>query len=141
MRQALMGRSYLFECPKCNYKAIVSGGADGGFEFSVQTTVCRDCRKIFDSVVRWRVPDQGLKISTEFQRLRFRKSQQDTPPSFEAALSRLPLMGVKKFKWMLFKVRCLVSPSHRVNAWNEPGKCPRCGTFLEKNALPFRHWD
>lgn len=135
-----MGRSYLFECPKCGYKATVSGGADAGFEFSVQTTACRDCRKLFDSVVRWRVPDRGLKIPTEFQRLRFRKSS-ETPPTMETALSRLPLVGVRKFKWALFPIRCPVSRAHRVSTWNEPGKCPRCGTFLEKNALPFRYWD
>jgi ribosomal protein S27AE len=136
-----MGRSYLFECPKCGYKASVSGGADEGLEFAVQTTACRDCRRLFDSVMRWRVPDNTLKIPTEFQRLRLRKSQPETPPTLEAALNRLPLTGVRKFKWALFKLRCPVSLAHRVNAWNEPGKCPRCGTFMEKNALPFRYWD
>jgi hypothetical protein len=68
-----MGRSYLFECPKCGYQASVSGGADSGFELSVQTAACRDCRRLFDSVVRWRVPDAGLRIPSEFQRLRLRK--------------------------------------------------------------------
>jgi hypothetical protein len=136
-----MGRSYLFECPKCDYKATVSGGPDAGFEFSVQTTTCRDCRKLFDSVVRWRVPDDGLKIPSEFQRLRLRKSQPETPPTLEAALNCLLPVGMRKFKWASFKIRCPVSPAHRVNPWNEPGKCPRCSTFMEKNALPFRYWD
>jgi hypothetical protein len=136
-----MGRSYLFECPKCGYKANVSGGPDAGFEFSVQTTACRDCRKLFDSVVRWRIPDNGLKIPSEFQRLRLRKSQPETPPTLDTALNRLPPLGIRRFKWVSFKIRCPVSPAHRVNPWNEPGKCPRCSTFLEKNALPFRYWD
>src|SRR4051812_38144467 len=135
-----MGRSYLFECAKCGYKAQVSGGADEGFEFAVQTIACRDCRALFDSVVRLRVPDTGLKIPSELQRMRLRKSAQEPPPSFESVLARLPLAGVE-FKWVQFKIRCPVSPFHRVHGWKDPGKCPRCGTYLDKNALPFRYWD
>ena len=135
-----MGRSYLFECSKCGYHATVSGGADAGGEFSVQTTACRDCRVLFDSVVRWRMPDNGFKFMADF-RLRLRKSDHETPPSFEAALSRLPLLDIRKFKWVQFKPRCAVSLAHRVHAWNEPGKCPRRGNFMDKNALPFRYWD
>lgn len=136
-----MGRSYLFECEKCSYKAIVSGGADEGYEFHVQTTMCRDCRILFDAVVRLRVPDGGLKIPNELQRFRSRKSPHGTPPSFETVVNRLPPMGIKRFKWAQFKIHCPVSLAHRVQAWNEPGKCPRCGTFLDKSALPFRHWE
>ena len=95
---------------------------------------------LFDCVVRWRVPDTGLKIFSEIQRGRIRKREPEPPPSFEAALNRLPL-GAGEFKWVAFKLRCAVSPLHRVRAWNEPGKCPRCGNFMEKNALPFRYWD
>ena len=116
-----MGRSYLFECAKCGYQASVSGGADSGSEFCVQTATCRDCRALLDCVVRLRVPDAGLKIPSELQ--------------------RLPPLSTKKFKWVSFKIRCPVSPAHRVHAWNEPGKCPRCGNYLDKNALPFRYWD
>ena len=132
-----MGRTYLFECSKCGYQAAVSGGADTGFEFCVQTAACRDCRILFDCVVRWRVPDTGLKIPSGFHRL---KRAKEAPPTFEAALNRLPPTG-KRLKWVPFKIQCPVSPFHRVRAWNEPGKCPRCGNFMEKNALPFRHWD
>lgn len=136
-----MGRSYLFECPKCGYKAQVSGGADSGRDFAVQTTACRDCRIVFDSVVRLRVPDTGFKALPDFHRSRLRKAETETPPTFESVLNRLPLAGVRIFKWVQFRVRCPVSLAHRVNAWNEPGKCPRCGNSMEKNALPFRYWE
>ena len=136
-----MGRSYLFECSKCGYKASVSGGADNGLLFGVQTAVCRDCRNLFDSVVRLRIPDMGFKIPWQFQRLEAQKTPREPPPTFESALNRLPPVGIKKFKWTQFKVRCPVSLAHRVQAWNDPGKCPRCGAFLEKNALPFRYWE
>jgi hypothetical protein len=134
-----MGRSYLYECPKCGYQATVSGSADTGFEFHVQTIACRDCRSLFDAVVRLRIADTGLKVPAEFQRLRLRKTQ-EPPPSFEAAINRLPPLGTK-MKWVPFKIQCPVSSHHRVRAWNDPGKCPRCGNFMEKNALPFRYWD
>ena len=136
-----MGRSYLFECSKCGYKASVSGGPDTGFEFCVQTAACRDCRILFDCIVRLRVPDTGLKIFSDFQRARLRKEEPEPLPAFEAALNRLPPASVGKFKWVPFKIRCAVSAAHRVRAWNEPGKCPRCGNFMEKTAPPFRHWD
>src|SRR5690349_7975790 len=112
-----MGRSYLFECSKCGYQASVSGGSDAGFEFSVQTAVCRDCRILFDAVVRCRMPDNGIMF--EFQRTRLKKVEPE-PPTFEAALNRLPPPALQKFKWVPFKIRCVVSAAHRVRAWNEP---------------------
>lgn len=136
-----MGRSYLFECAKCSYKACVSGGVDKGFEFWVQTAACRDCRILFDSVVRLRIPDTGLKTPFEIQRQRLRRAEQETPPTLEAVLNRLTPLGVRRFKWVPFRIRCAISLAHRVHAWNEPGKCPRCGNYLEKNAIPFRYWD
>jgi hypothetical protein len=38
-------------------------------------------------------------------------------------------------------LHCPVSKNHSVHAWNDPGKCPRCGAFLEKSSLPYRLWD
>jgi hypothetical protein len=136
-----MGRSYLFECSKCGYKAKVSGGEDRGLEFSVQTIACLDCRMLYDAIVRLRIPDSGLKPFSDFQRLRLRKSESEIAPPFESVLNRLPLVGVEKFKWVKFKIRCPVSPMHRVQPWKDPGKCPRCGAFMENNALPFRFWE
>jgi hypothetical protein len=136
-----MGRSYLFECSKCDYKARVSGGADSGAEFAVQTTWCRDCRIVFDSVVRLKMPDAGLKIPFELQRFRGRRADHEKPPAFESIVNRLPLPAGKLAKWVQFRLRCPVSLAHRVSAWNDPGKCPRCGNFMEKNALPFRYWE
>ena len=54
-----MGRSYWFECPKCGYRAKVSGRADRGLSFFVQTILCRDCRELYDAVTRLRVPDES----------------------------------------------------------------------------------
>ena len=43
-----VGRTYQFECPYCQYRAKVSGGADSGVHCEVQTVVCRDCRELID---------------------------------------------------------------------------------------------
>ena len=136
-----MGRSYWFECPKCGYRAKASGRADRGLSFFVQTILCRDCRELYDAVVRVRVPD-------EFSFGRLRKESgpgtrpgMTTAPAFQAVLNRLPPPGANRLKWLAFKPQCPVSALHRIRAWNDPDRCPKCGVFLEKNALPYRLWD
>ena len=46
-----MGRTYSFECPKCEYRVQVAGGADEGAHFAVQTIACADCRELYDVVI------------------------------------------------------------------------------------------
>jgi hypothetical protein len=137
-----MGRGYHFECSKCGYRAIVSGRADRGLNLTVQTVVCRDCRKLYDAVIGLKIPmESGLKLGNlgfgqrGFARIR------GTPPSFEEAVNRLPYQGAPRFRWLKFKPQCPVSRFHRAEPWNEPEKCPRCGVYLERNALPYRIWD
>lgn len=123
-----MGRTYLFECPKCGYRAHVSGGADEGEHFSVETIACADCRQLYDAVTKlkaWSRLKTGYALKT--------------PPKFAAVLNRLPPRGARP--WLKFKPACPVSPLHRVRPWRRPDKCPQCGTFLEQNAIPFRLWD
>jgi hypothetical protein len=140
-----MGRSYWFECPRCGYRAKVSGRADRGVSFHVQTILCRDCKELYDAVTRLKVPDEssllgsaGALHKVRSPRMRLIRKQ---PPTFQMALSRLPLTGIRRFRWLHFKIQCPVSPLHHVRSWNDPGPCPRCGVFLEKGGLPYRHWD
>jgi hypothetical protein len=141
----LMGRSYWFECSRCGYRTKVSGRADRGFGFFVQTIVCRDCKELYDAVTRVRVPDESGPRATfvgsgavGFTRPRPALA---APPRFEAVLNRLPYRGIKRFRWVQFKIQCPVSAFHRVHVWNELDKCPRCGVYLERNALAYRIWD
>jgi len=140
-----MGRSYWFECPKCSYRAKVSGRADRGLSFFVQTILCRDCRELFDAVTRLRVADDsaGWGNSGSLRRPTLLKARPRiaAPPSFQAVLNRLPLTGAARFQWLPFKLQCPVSAFHRVRSWNDPDRCPKCGIYLEKSALPFRLWD
>ncbi len=144
-----MGRSYYFECSRCGYRAKVAGRADRGLQFFVQTIVCSDCRELYDAVTRLKVPDEfpgrsnGLRLNpVGFGPGRtFGSRAVNGPPTFQAALNRLHYTGIKRFKWVHFKLHCPVSATHRVESWNDPGKCPKCAMYLDKNALPYRIWE
>ncbi len=138
-----MGRSYAYECPKCGYQARISGGADCGVLVWVQTISCQDCKKLYDAVVRLKAPDVNASDSGGSGNISSPKSRllPTPPPSFETVVARVRPTGQKRFRWFSYKLQCPVSPIHRVQAWNEPDRCPKCGTFLEKGALPFRLWE
>jgi hypothetical protein len=132
-----MGRSYWFECAKCGYRAKVSGRVDRGINVFVQTIVCQDCKELYDAVTALRLPEQpeGNK------RLASVQTAMKRPPSFQAALNRLTVTGARRFRWVRFGAQCPVASFHKVKAWTDPDKCPRCGLYLEKNTLPYRIWD
>jgi hypothetical protein len=142
-----MGRTYLYECPKCGYKARVAGKPEHGFALAVQTILCLECRQLHDAVVRIKLP-----IPSELSAWRLfasggrlqplgRRPSPERPPAFESASNRLTITGGKRFRWILYKPRCPVAQHHRVEPWTDPGKCPRCATFLERAATPYRIWD
>src|SRR5688572_7146315 len=104
-----MGRSYLFECPRCSYRARVAGGVSDGAWFVVQTVLCRDCNQLHDAVVKLRLPVpplSGLKSTFRAGRL----ARPKTAPTFEAAVNRLPPTGVTRFRWVKFPPACPASP-------------------------------
>ena len=140
-----MGRSYWFECSKCGYRTRVSGRADRGLYFFVQTILCRDCRELYDAVTRLKVPDElgGWGASGWLRKAKplSTAAGPSSAPGFQTVLNRLPPTGLKRYKWLSFKLQCPVSGMHRVRGWNDPDQCPRCGAFLEKSALPYRLWD
>ena len=55
-----MGRSYWFERSRCGYRAKVSGRADRGLHCVVQTILCRDCKELYDAVIRLRISEPAL---------------------------------------------------------------------------------
>jgi len=142
-----MGRSYWFECGKCGYRAKVSGRAESGVYFASETISCRDCKQLYDAVTRVKVPDlneeetkaapAGVLGSKFLKQLHIGK----VPPTFQSVSNRLPFRGVKRFRWLAFRPQCPSSPLHRVESWADPGKCPRCGVFLERSGLPYHLWD
>ena len=144
-----MGRSYWFQCSKCGYGAKVAGRADRGLNCFVQTIVCRDCRELYDAVFRLKVSDERLPITDRLSPnplIRVNGTGQKAfnkrvPPTFHAATSRLLYSGVRRFKWLEFKLQCPYSEFHKVEPWADPGKCPKCGIFMEKGVIPYRIWD
>jgi hypothetical protein len=140
-----MGRTHWYECGKCGYRAKVSGRADRGLNFFVQTVSCSDCRQLYDAVTKVRVPDARREhrpgVTLKQKRLSAMASSPPTPPSFQSILNRLPYRGVRYFRWLSYRPQCPVAAWHRVSEWTEPGKCPRCGLHMERNALPYRIWE
>ncbi len=141
-----MGRTYLFECAKCGYRAKISGGPDRGCHFAVQTILCHECKALYDAVTAMKIaarsPLGGRGTSQLARNLSIGSNK--TPfvaPLFASVLNRLPPGGGKRSRWINFKTVCPVAPGHRVRPWNRPDKCPKCGVFLEQNALPYRIWD
>ena len=126
-----MGRTYHFECPCCQYRAKISGGADCGIHCEVQTVLCRDCRELMDvfTKVRRRA-DAGTAVKF--------------PAFFRPEIPPVILRDGSKggrLVWQKFKPACPAGPGHLVEIWNDPGRCPRCGNFMAKDGLPFRRWD
>jgi hypothetical protein len=139
-----MGRTYLFECARCGYRAHVAGGTDRGFHLAVQTIQCLECRELHDAVTELKVP---VTPAAQLARWQIKFSRLDAvpappvPPRFPAVLNRLLFATGRHFRWVRYPAACPVSPRHRVQHWQHPGKCPKCGLFLEGNALPYRLWD
>ncbi|HEU6447819.1 MAG TPA: hypothetical protein VFV23_05210 [Verrucomicrobiae bacterium] len=142
-----MGRTFHFECPHCRYRARVSGGADSGLNCVTQTIFCYDCRELFDVFVSIRKRENGNGESNSNYRSKLLPMKSSIPPAMlmenpwpEFKPSR-PRKPARKTFWENVKIQCPVSAIHRVERWHDPGRCPRCGNFLEKNVFPYRLWE
>ena len=137
-----MGRTYLFECSRCAYRAKVAGGVASGARFTVQTLLCFECRELLDAVISLKVTLPRLTGDTgAATRLTGKPPILKAAPPLADVLNRLPLPARVRSRWQRFKPVCPVSPRHRTREWKPPDRCPRCGAFLETNAIPFREWD
>ena len=141
-----MGRSYWFECPECGYRAKVSGRADRGLSFFVQTILCRDCRELYDAVTRLRVPDElgGWGALAGWGRARSHSARRasTTPPSFQVGLEPVAPDRSETLQMAPFQTPVSgLGDFTGSESWNEPDRCPKCGVYLEKSALPYRLWD
>lgn len=133
-----MGRTYLYVCCRCYYRASVSGGAAAGEQFAVQTIACEDCRELFDAVVRLKSRTK-LPAKTETEPEPTETPPAKPAPQFSEVLNRLPPRGSRQ--WLEWKPVCPNDPKHRVRPWNYPDRCPKCGSSMEPNDRAFRLWD
>lgn len=138
-----MGRTYLFECAKCAYRVTVAGGCESGRQLAVQTIQCLDCRELHDAVTAVKLPAPGSNLKHwKLKPTPFAPGpSEETPPKFADALNFLALGNSKRCRWMTYKLACPASSRHRIRIWQQPGKCPKCGVFLEGSGTPFKVWD
>lgn len=125
-----MGKIYLFECPLCQYRAKVSGGSAAGRHCEIQTVACLDCRELLDVFTKVRRP-QGADKAARFPGF-FRP---EIPPTILVDTRQTALI------WQQYELSCPYDTGHRVEVWRDPGRCPRCSCYLEKNGFPWRLWE
>lgn len=127
-----MGRVYTYTCPRCEYRARVTGGKAQGFHCETRTIWCRDCRALYDVAIRVRVAEAEPAAPPNSKLL----------PEPKNHLPPMLLFGQPpRTRWVQFKPKCPVSRHHKIELWTNPGRCPRCGTFLERDGIPYRVWD
>ncbi|HEX9048542.1 MAG TPA: hypothetical protein VF988_16050 [Verrucomicrobiae bacterium] len=134
----VVGKTYLFECPQCQYRVRISGGTDSGRHCEIQTVICRDCRELYDVFTRLRRREDAQQL------VRFPGFYRpEIPPVVLSESSSVSLSSKPpaRLVWRDCDLACPIDESHFVEPWNDPGRCPRCGNFMEKNGFPFRLWD
>ncbi|MGA3268978.1 MAG: hypothetical protein ABSE16_19435 [Verrucomicrobiota bacterium] len=144
-----MGRTFRFECPQCQYWAHISGGADTGMHCAVQTIICLDCHRLYDVLTRMHVRVRGAKDEPAARPARTGLLRDvPIPPLYLMENSwnnftpgQRPTAVARPWSWISLKPVCPVARFHRIDPWREPGRCPRCGTFMEKNVFPYRLWE
>lgn len=137
-----MGRTFLFQCPRCSYRAAVAGGHDRGAHCVIQTIRCLDCNALADAPVRLRLANEDLDQPYRlWKRNLLGESEAAAPQRLLAWHNRLMFGGVLQMEWVPVKLRCPVSAHHRIEPWRQPGKCPRCGSYLERALTPYQIWD
>jgi hypothetical protein len=147
-----MGRLYTFECTQCGFQSALSGGQDRGISCFTESCQCLVCKTLFDAVTHVR-PAQRLvmpgsdpghrrlaRLVAEVVLPRHVVSSGKILGRPKSMLGRL-LPGGQAIHWAEMKVVCPKSDFHRMQPWNHPGPCPRCGVFLEKNTTPKLIWE
>jgi len=103
----------------------------------IQTVICRDCRQLYDVVLKQRKREDAVSV-VKFPGF----YRPDIPPVVlgESSVSP-PKAPLPPLVWQQTELSCPVDADHFVEAWNDPGRCPRCGNFMERNGFPFKSWD
>ena len=117
-----MGRYFEFTCRACGYKAVVSGGDDMGLLCVTTTIVCYDCKELLDVPVSFEPWDEENDLSNAPIVCPGR------PPSSELKNDDEDEYGDEDEEE---DEEDYSNPTHKVERWSHPGKCPRCGDTLE----------
>ena len=125
-----MGCVYTFICPRCEYQAHVAGKIAEGLHCVTQTIACDECKIVRDVTLKLRVTE----VPEAETRILLTAKPDFLPPML---LHGKP----QRTKWLEFKPTCPMDAAHRIGVWTSPGKCPRCGIFMEQDGIPYRIWD
>ena len=74
-----MGEWFEFKCPKCGYRAEVSGGKDCGMVAVTETMICESCRELVDVQIGFAIPSPDNKWDKEMGRCPECRSDDLTP--------------------------------------------------------------
>jgi hypothetical protein len=147
-----MGRCYAFTCPKCNFVAHVSGGEDGGMHCFTRTIHCLDCQDLFDVVTHLRQKRLGAfglrkgvglvnQAPKSWLPLPLHTTCSGLVRKRDVRLTGKVLPAGRFARWLEFHLQCPNGKRHRIQDWTAPGRCPRCGTFLDQTVVHYRIWD
>ena len=90
-------------CPRCSYKAVVTGGPDVGMSRVYTLTIaCIDCQELYD--VDWLEPRQDVNVDAS---------------------------APVQWTWKQSRLRCPENSAHEWEPFM--GQCPVCRTMLEIN--------
>ncbi|GAA5514937.1 hypothetical protein Dcar01_03701 [Deinococcus carri] len=119
-----MGTLYDFTCAACGYTAA-SGGMDRGIDTVYVTVHCLNCRELMDVLAG--------RLSHDLP---------PPPPSLGAPATSPPPRPTVPPKEKLAEVkwRCRTGRFHRLEPWQPPGPCPKCGEVIERGE-PVGIWD
>jgi len=147
-----MGRCYAYTCSKCEYTAKVSGAEDRGMDVFTRTIHCLDCRDLFDVVSHARqTRPAGLSKTLKTPAVQRRLWAGVTWPAHATCSEVVQRVGVRRpdhelpaaslTRWVTFRLVCPHGAHHRIERWSDPGRCPKCGTYLDRTLVPYRIWE
>lgn len=116
-----MGIRYQYNCKKCGYNIVTSGGADTGFILLTDTFKCNECRIIFDAKVGDR-------------------RQRDKDASWVKGLNKKISLEtlINHHEDIKLPVKCSKCDGSNTKLWD--GYCPKCGAEMTRGRLVMV-WD
>jgi hypothetical protein len=136
-----MGRSYIYECQKCGYRAIVSGRSERGVNFAVTTIQCFDCKELRDAVTAVRLSESEIQAKDNPSRpIKGRMLRENwnlkVPPTADAVFNRLLVRGGGKYRWVRYDPRCSVPQSTASSHGQTLDFVPSAGSTWRKVRCP-----
>lgn len=58
-----MGQRWTYQCKKCGYSTLVSGGQDVGMMIKTDTFICLKCKEVVDVVIEYRTGEKFKKLN------------------------------------------------------------------------------